>query len=293
MLKSMTGFGRAEVNANGLTFTTEIRSVNNRYCEVSLKMPQSLQNLENEVRENIQKKVSRGKLHVFIRLDEGVEAVNRIHFDKEVAKQYYKILEELRFTLNITDPVSLHHVLSNEHIFKMPDDQMDRLEKLRPLLFECVDNAIQDLKVMRAQEGSHLKKDFLERLDTIDETCKTIKDLASERVPEAKKKMHERIAALLDSDSFDTDRLELEIAMLADKLDVTEELVRLASHTKYFREALEDGESVGRKLNFMIQEMHREINTIGSKAAHAGIAHHVVQLKESLEIIREQIQNIE
>lgn len=289
----MTGFGRAEINTNGLTFTTEIRSVNNRYCEVSLKMPQSLQNLENEIRENIQKKISRGKLHVFIRLDEGIEAVNRIHFDKDAAKQYFRILEELRFSLNIVEPVNLDHVLSNEHIFKTPDDQLDRIEKLRPLLLQCVDMAIEDLKIMRAQEGSHLKTEFIERLDTIDNTCQIIKELSAERVPEARKKMHERVATLLESDNFDNERLEIEIALLADKLDVTEELVRLASHTKYFREALEDGDSVGRKLNFLIQEMHREINTIGSKAAHAGIAHHVVQLKESLEIIREQIQNIE
>jgi uncharacterized protein (TIGR00255 family) len=133
----------------------------------------------------------------------------------------------------------------------------------------------------------------MERLDAIDQVCETIKNLCTERVPDARKKLNERIETLLETDNFDRERLEIEIALLADKLDVTEELVRLESHTKFFREALDNGESVGRKLNFLIQEMHREINTIGSKANHAGIAHHVVDLKESLEIIREQIQNIE
>lgn len=292
-LNSMTGFGRAEISKSNVSFTTEIRSVNNRYCEVSLKMPQSLQNLENEVRELIQKRISRGKLHVFIRMDEGVEAVTRVHFDKKAAKLYFRMLEELRYSLDISEPINMNHILSNENIFKVPDDQLDRIENLRPIVLECLEAAIEDLKKMRAQEGEHLKKEFLEKLDTIDSVCETIKHLAAERVPEARKKLNERISVLLESDNFDKDRLEIEIALLADKLDVTEELVRLESHTKFFREALEDGDSVGRKLNFLIQEMHREINTIGSKANHAGIAHHVVQLKESLEIIREQIQNIE
>jgi uncharacterized protein (TIGR00255 family) len=293
MLKSMTGFGRAEVSESNVTFTTEIRSVNNRYCEVSLKMPQSLQNLENEIRELIQKRVSRGKLHVFIRMDEGVEAVTRIHFDREAALTYYRMLEELRYSLSIDEPINMDHILSNDSVFKIPDDHIDRIEKMRPILIDCVDKAIEDLKKMRAQEGNHLKKDFMERLDAIDQVCETIKNLCTERVPDARKKLNERIETLLETDNFDRERLEIEIALLADKLDVTEELVRLESHTKFFREALNDGESVGRKLNFLIQEMHREINTIGSKANHAGIAHHVVDLKESLEIIREQIQNIE
>ncbi len=289
----MTGFGRAEITKNGVTITTEIRSVNNRYCEVSLKLPQIAQNLENDVREFIQRNVNRGKLHVMIRIDEGTEAVTRINFDKEVARQYFRMLEELRFSLNIQEPVSLHHLLSNENIFKNPEDHLERLDKLRPLVIESVELAIEDLKKMRAQEGSHLKQDFEERLQTIEDACLTIKNLAAERVPEARKKMQERVATLLESDNFDQDRLELEIALLADKLDVTEELVRLASHTKFFRETMNLDDSSGRKLNFLIQEMHREINTIGSKAGHAGIGHLVVQLKETLEIIREQVQNIE
>jgi uncharacterized protein (TIGR00255 family) len=293
MLKSMTGFGRAEINKNNVTVTTEIRSVNNRFCEVSLKMPQQVQNLENEVREFIQRNVSRGKLHVMIRIDDPVESGTKLHFDRDAARQYFAMLEEMRFMLDIPDPVSLNHVLSHDAIFRTPDDQLERIERFRPLVMESVEAAIEDLKKMRAQEGSHLRDDFEARLTQIDETTATISKLASERVPEARSKMQERITNLLESESFDKDRLELEIAILADKLDVTEEIVRLASHTKYFREAMKDGESVGRKLNFLIQEMHREINTIGSKANHAGIAHHVVQLKEALEIIREQVQNIE
>lgn len=293
MLKSMTGFGRAEINMNNVTVTTEIRSVNNRFCEVSLKMPQQVQNLENEVREFIQRNVSRGKLHVMIRIDDPVDTGTKLHFDRDAARQYFAMLEEMRFMLDIPDPVSLNHVLSHDAIFRTPDDQLERIERFRPLVMESVEAAIEDLKVMRAQEGSHLRDDFETRLTQIDDTTATISKLASERVPEARNKMQERITNLLETESFDKDRLELEIAILADKLDVTEEIVRLASHTKYFREAMKDGESVGRKLNFLIQEMHREINTIGSKANHAGIAHHVVQLKEALEIIREQVQNIE
>lgn len=293
MIQSMTGFGRGEVSEHGTTVTTEIRSVNNRFCEVSLKLPQQIQNLENEVREFIQRNVSRGKLHVMIRVDEPVASTAKLHFDRDAAQQYITMLEELRYMLRIEEPLNLDHVLSNPNIFKLTDDQLERIERLRPVIIRSVDAAIAELKKMRVQEGSHLKMDFEKRLDYIDEVVGIIAEQAKERVPEARNKMIERITTLLDSDSFDKERLELEIAMLADKLDVTEELVRLASHTKFFREALDNGDSVGRKLNFLIQEMHREINTIGSKASHSGISHHVVQLKETLEIIREQVQNIE
>ncbi|MCH8495735.1 MAG: YicC family protein [Balneolales bacterium] len=293
MINSMTGFGRGEVSKDRTTITTEIRSVNNRFCEVSLKLPQQIQNLENEVREYIQRNVSRGKLHVMIRIDEPVEATAKLHFDRDTAQQYISMLEELRYMLRIEEPLNLDHVLSNPNIFKLADDQLERIDRLRPLIIKSVANAIEELKKMRMQEGSHLKADFDKRLDTIDSVVKVIADYAKERVPEARAKMHERVSALLESDSFDKDRLELEIAILADKLDITEELVRLESHTHFFREAMNNDESVGRKLNFLIQEMHREINTIGSKASHSGISHHVVDLKESLEIIREQVQNIE
>ena len=293
MIHSMTGFGRGEVTESGTTVTTEIRSVNNRFCEVSLKLPQQIQNLENEVREFIQRNVSRGKLHVMIRVDEPLASTPKLHFDREAAQQYITMLEELRYMLRIEEPLNLDHVLSNPNMFKLTDDQLERIERLRPVIIKSVNLAIGELKKMRIQEGSHLKEDFEKRLNYIDEVVDVIAELAKERVPEAKAKLNERVTTLLESDTFDKDRLELEIAIMADKLDVTEELVRLASHTKFFRDALENGESVGRKLNFLIQEMHREINTIGSKASHSGISHHVVQLKETLEIIREQVQNIE
>ena len=289
----MTGFGRAEISEGNVTITTEIRSVNNRFCEVSLKLPQQIQNLENEIREFIQRNVARGKLHVMLRVDEGSEHMPRINFDRQAAQQYINMLEDLRFMLNITEPLTLEHVLSNNAIFKLTDDQLERIDRLRPHIFKSVELAIEDLKKMRTQEGEHLKLDFEKRLDQIDAVTQTIAALSAERVPEARSKMNDRIAALLGSDTFDRDRLELEITIMADKLDVTEEVVRLGSHTLFFREAMANDEAVGRKLNFLIQEMHREINTIGSKANHAGISRHVVELKETLEIIREQVQNIE
>lgn len=293
MLSSMTGFGRGEQTHNGTTVTVEIRSVNNRYCEVSAKLPLALQILEQELRDLIQKRVDRGKLSVSVRLDQPQRSAPVPRFDAEAAKLVQADLERLRSTLGIAEPVGLNHLLRFDSLYQLPEaDASD--EPLKPLLMQATIDAIASLQDMRRQEGLSLQKDLETRLDRIETTIDAIEAASKERLPEARRKMAERIRVLMDSDSpVDKDRLELEVAILADKLDITEELVRMRSHIVYFRGAMNADEPAGRKINFLIQEMHREVNTMGSKANHAGVAHMVVELKEILEIIREQIQNIE
>ncbi len=289
----MTGFGRGEITLNGLTITVEIRSVNNRYCEISMKLPGLFQPMEQELRDLIQKQVDRGKLSVNVRVEMPVGDSITPSFDLGAAKALFVQLNALRDELKLDEPVGLNHLLRFDSLYQSKDsDGFDPATKA--VLIDAVNAAIVSLKKMRKEEGDHLQADLTERLNVIESTCAQIGALSKDRLPEAKKKMTDRIQALLDSDQvLDAGRLELEVALLADKLDITEEIVRMGSHIAYFRKAMESSEPAGRKINFLIQEMHREVNTMGSKANHSSIAHLVVELKEILEIIREQIQNIE
>ena len=289
----MTGFGKAEINENGLNVTVEIKSVNNRYCDISIYLPQSVRSLEPKLKDIILQKLQRGKLNVSIRVEKQDEAEINIELNPKVVQSYMHLLTDLKKYSKIEEPIRLDHLLSFKDIFlpkEESDNEMDRLEKM---LFKAVNNAVDDLNTMRKQEGSHLALDLNKRIDIIEEKVTIVGQRASERVPEARAKMKERLRALLEDEQFDPMRLEMEIAVLADRLDITEETVRMGSHLKYFRKAINSDEAVGRKLNFLIQEMNREINTMGSKSNDAEIAHEVVDMKEALEIIREQIQNIE
>lgn len=293
-MSSMTGFGRGEVTKNGLTITVEIRSVNNRYCEISLKMPSIFQPVEQELRDVIQKLVDRGKLSITVRAEMPNDTTDSTPtFDIPTAKKLYGQLNDLKTELNLSEPINLMHLMRFDSIYQ--SKETDSLNpETKAVLMEAVTAAIANLQAMRKQEGDHLQVDLSQRLSVIESTCGAILEMSKERIPDARKKMADRVKVLLESDKeVDKDRLEQEIAFLADKLDITEEIVRMSSHIAYFRKAMDAPEPAGRKINFLIQEMHREVNTMGSKANHAGIAHMVVELKEILEIIREQIQNIE
>ncbi len=292
MMSSMTGFGRGETTHNGTTITVEIRSVNNRYCEVSLKTPANLSMLDQELKDFIQKRVDRGKLSVSVRVESAKPETPAIRFDAEAARLLHAELTRLNTDLGLNEPITLNHLLRFDAIYQSRNENADD-EGVKSLLLAATEAAIADLQRMRNVEGQTLQADLAKRLDNIEAVAAEVETLAKARIPEARKKLMDRVSQLVASDTLDPNRLELEIALLADKLDITEELVRLASHISYFRLAMDAPEPAGRKLNFLIQEMNREVNTMGSKAGSAGIAHLVVNLKETLEIIREQIQNIE
>lgn len=293
MITSMTGFGKAEINENGHTITVEVKSVNNRYCDISIYLPQPVRSLEPKLKDIILQKVQRGKLNVSIRIEKQNEAEIDIDLNPKVVQSYMHLLENLKSFAGINETVRLDHLLTFKDIFAPKEETEEEMEILESLLCKGVEIAIDDLNTMRNQEGAHLSKDLAQRVTRIEEKVEIVKKRASDRIPEVRQRMRDRLKQLLDDEQFDTTRMEMELAIMAERLDITEEIVRMGSHITYFRKAIESKESAGRKLNFLIQEMNREINTMGSKCNDAEIAHEVVDMKEQLEIIREQIQNIE
>lgn len=293
MIVSMTGFGRGEASSDGITLTAEIRSVNSRYLDFSFRLPQEIQDKELKLKEKIQSKVSRGKLNVNIRLDQAQTGEPEITFDEQRVRGYKQLLEHLSNAAGIEEPVTLRNLMNFNDIFISRKQDEETLALIWKLSMEATELALDQLLRMRIKEGEQLGKDLNKRIDNIESLLDKIGDLSRKRAAEAKEKLQERLNNLISDDSMDPDRLEMEVAILADKMDITEEIVRLHSHIKFFSEALGQGEAVGRRLNFLSQEINREINTIGSKANSSEISRHVVHAKENLEQIREQIQNVE
>lgn len=293
MIKSMTGFGSGEASSRGITISVEVRSVNSRYLDISSRLPPSIQDRELTLKELVQQHIDRGKLNVSVRIDQHETGNPDITFNEELARGYKELLEDLREATGIDEPVTLHNLLTFNNLFESREQDEETIELIWELTRQATDKALEQLVRMRIQEGDQLARDFRERIANIENLLDNITALSKDRAQEARDRLTERIRNLIDDDTLDPDRLEMEVAMLADKMDITEEVVRLASHLKFFREALEKEEPVGRRLNFLSQEINREINTIGSKANSSEISHYVVQVKESLEQIKEQIQNVE
>lgn len=289
----MTGFGRGEASGEGIVATVEMRSVNNRFLEVSTKMPKEFASRENDVREILRKALSRGKVSVSINVTRSSEEDVAFTVDEELAARYKEALNQIRKGAKIKEAVNLSHMLMFKDDLIRRGVEGDSEEQGWKVIQAAVRKAAQSLLDMRNKEGHELAKDMRKRIGSIDSMMGQIEKHTKDQVPEERKRLRERIARLFENDEIDEQRLEMEIVILADKLDVTEECVRYRSHSKYFIEVINDREPAGRRLNFLLQEMHREINTIGSKSNDSRIAHLVVKAKEELEKIREQVQNIE
>jgi uncharacterized protein (TIGR00255 family) len=289
----MTGYGRSELAIRGISVSVEVRSVNSRYLDVTTRLPRSLSHREKDVKDIVRSFMSRGSLNVTVKIEKASNGETALKVNTSAAKSYYKLLNELRKVVKVREQVKLEHLLNFSEILE-PIDAEEADNKEWELVEETTRAALTQLNAMRVKEGSELAKDFEKRIGWIDETLKEIERLSVDRIPAERQRLLERIGQILeDKNIIDQNRLELEIALLADKLDITEECVRYRTHNKFFLEAIKKEESPGRKLNFLIQEMNREANTIGSKANDAAIAHLVVKIKEELERIREQLQNIE
>ncbi|MDI6400711.1 YicC/YloC family endoribonuclease [Balneolaceae bacterium ANBcel3] len=292
MLESMTGYGRAEHISESIRAVVEIRSVNNRFCEVFIKLPYALHTFEQPLKEIIQKRVSRGKINLMVDLEHLADEADSLKIQESVLKSRLAVLEKAREIAGIKEPVSLAHLLSFDGLFESMENDPEILEKKYETVKTALEKALDDLISMRLNEGKNLQKDLESRLEALEGLCKEVAVQEKERIPEAKEKLQERLQHLMEDSRIDPERLEQEVALLADRLDISEELVRMDSHITYFRECIRNNASQGKKLNFILQEMHREVNTIGSKANHPVISKLVVEMKDLIETIREQIQNI-
>ena len=293
MISSMTGYGRGESTSKGITAFAEVRSVNSRFLEVTSRLPRTIGLRENDVKDLVRTKFVRGKVNVVITIEHANTSEVPLTVNISAAKAYYKLLSNLRKAVKIQEKVSLDHLLKFSEVLEV-DEREAGDEHEWAVAEQSLRKAIDETATMRKREGDELRKDLTKRMGGFDRIIDQIEHTSESRVPEEQTRLRERLKDLLtDSTIIDEKRLELEIALLADRLDVTEECVRFRSHTKFFLEAMSNDEAAGRKLNFLVQEMNREANTIGSKSSDVEIAHVVVGMKEELEKIREQLQNIE
>jgi uncharacterized protein (TIGR00255 family) len=288
----MTGYGKGEATSPSGCFSVEIRSVNHRYGEVSVRMPRPFLSLENEIKRQISATLKRGKIDVTVQWEEaaGVEAVPQLN--SELAKGYFETFSHLSRELGLTAEVPLSLVLSQKGVLRDAATTIEESEFL-PQLTQAVVSAIGAIEGMRTKEGEALAADLRARRVQIADWVARISERTPVMVTDYQQKLEARLEQLLGSTELDPTRLAQEVALLADRCDITEELVRLASHFAQFDGALGMPEPVGRKLDFLMQEMNREVNTIGSKANDAAIAGLVIQIKAEMEKMREQVQNVE
>ena len=291
MIYSMTGYGRGVAGNEKVTFETEIKSVNSRYLDVFFRLPSSLQSKEYELREQIKNKIKRGKITLLFQIKNNESGIDIPPVDKEKLKAFLTFIKDIKKAAKITEKIKIEHLLSFKELF-IPD-QYEFGEEEFDLVKESLDKALDELLNMKSKEGGELSKDLVKRINNIEEKIIAIENEFRNSVNEHFNSLKEKIKTLIENASEYGDRLELELALIAEKADITEECVRLKSHLKFFLESMKNEKEPGRKLNFICQEMNREANTISSKSISTDITHNSVLIKEEIERIREQIQNIE
>ncbi len=292
MIKSMTGFGRAEKVIEGRDILVEIKSVNHRFFDFSARISRGYGFLEDKVKTYLQKCVTRGKIDVLVSLETLDDTQAEVAVNHSLAAGYLAALRELRNEYGLPDDITVGTVARYQDIFTVRHAQEDE-ERVWSQVAEVLREAAVPLLAMRESEGARLKEDLAARTRTILQAVARIEERSPKTVEEFRVKFTERLNSLLDGAGVDEQRILTEAAVFADKVSVTEETVRLRSHISQFGELMESGDAVGRRLDFLTQEMNREANTIGSKCADAEISHIVVDMKAEIEKIREQIQNIE
>lgn len=293
MIKSMTAYAEKTATLESITATVTIRSYNSKNLDISLYCPDSCQAFEEEIKKIISGLHSRGRIEIRVLIEDNTPDTDLFEVDENRAVSYYNTLKKLQERLGISSPITIDQVLAGRNII-IPIQKQAVSDDLWTVVSQAVKEAGIDLDSMRRKEGENLQKDLEERIAFIEESLKQVEVLAAQIPLHYKKRLMERIACLTqDTDNIDPVRLAQEAAILSDKSDVSEEIVRLYSHIKQFRQILMSEESQGRKLNFLIQEFNREFNTIGSKSGNTELSHLMVDLKSVLEQIREQVQNIE
>jgi uncharacterized protein (TIGR00255 family) len=292
MLKSMTGFGRGEGDTTLGKVVVESRSVNHRYCDINIKLPKRLSLFENRIKEFIRSQVSRGRIDVFLRLDSLGEEKVQLSVDLDLAEQYYRVLHDLKERLRLKDEITLNLLAGAKDLITAKEELGD-MEPYWQEILPVLRQSLKNMDDMKRFEGESLTKDLQHRLDYITEQLQMIKQQFPLRLRAFLTRLQDRLRSLLEGMETDPSRFQQEVAFLAERTDITEEVVRAESHLVQFRSLLEGNEPVGRKMDFLLQEIHREVNTVSAKANDAEISQRVVEIKSELEKIREQVQNVE
>lgn len=288
----MTGFGRFETDTKERKITVEMKGVNHRYLELSIKLPKKLSFFEVRIRTLLKQYISRGKVDVFITYEDVSEGRSSVHYNEDLAAEYFMALTKMSERFGIENDVKTSLLAQLPEVFTLQEQTQDE-EELFEFVEQVIEKAAGQFVEMREKEGTHLKKDILFKLDGMIKCVEQIEEHSPKILEEYKKKLSDKITELLGDVSIDETRITTEVTIFADKICVDEETVRLKAHIKSMKDTLEDGLNIGRKLDFIAQEMNREANTILSKANDLTITELAIQLKTEIEKIREQIQNIE
>ncbi|MCI9323174.1 MAG: YicC family protein [Lachnospiraceae bacterium] len=292
MIKSMTGFGRCEVAENNRKFTVEIKSVNHRYLDVNIKMPKKLNFFESAIRAELKNYISRGKVDLFISYEDYTENHANIRYNRELAAEYRKYLRQMQEEFGLEDDIRVSTLSRYPEVFTMEEQNVDEGELWKELR-KAIQGAAESFVQTRVAEGERLREDLLQKLDGMLGLVDFIAERSPRIVQEYRQKLEERVKDLLGDAQVDENRLLTEVTIFADKVCVDEELVRLRSHIETTKATLQEGGSMGRKLDFIAQEMNREANTTLSKSNDLEVSNCAIELKTEIEKVREQIQNIE
>lgn len=292
MANSMTGYGQAQINQSGYQISCEVRSVNHRYLDTNVRIPRRYALLEDFIKEEVKKYVSRGRLEFTINIEKTEAKARNLKVDKDLAITYYRYLKEIADEVNISPQVKVIDLFRLPEVFTLEEDVED-LDDIRAILHIALSEAMESLVSMRIREGEYLVKDIIQRTSLIAGMVESLEQRSPQVVKEHTEKLRQRVSELMSSELADESRIYQEAALFADRINVTEEIVRLQSHIQHLRELMQVQDSVGRKCDFLVQEMFREINTVASKANDYEMSRIVVEAKAELEKIREQLQNIE
>ena len=292
MIRSMTGYGSADLERDGQRLSAEIRSVNHRFCEVSVRAPKLVGLFEDQIRQLIQDRFSRGKFNLTITWSGAGDSGEVLKVNEIVTDRYVALLEQLRQRYKLDSGLDVRTLATLPDVFSWEHTALSD-EETWALLTSVIGKACDNMNAMKAREGASLARDLEQRLALIRTQLEKVAERAPLRPGEAKERLETRLKTLLNDVEMDPVRIAQEVALMADRLDCTEECVRLSAHLDQFKHLIEGTELAGRKLNFLLQEMNREANTIGSKANDVEVAHAVIIIKEELERLREQVQNVE
>ena len=287
MIKSMTGFGRCEVLKDSRKFTVELKSVNHRYLDVNIRMPKKLNFFETSIRTLLKSYADRGKVDIFITYEDLSQSQVSVKYNAALAAEYLKYLNQMAEEFSLDNDVRVSTLSRYPEVFTMDEDELWNGLK------EALEGAFSQFVEMRTKEGERLKEDILLKLDLLSEQIRFIEERSPQIIAEYRTKLEEKMRELLEDTQIDDNRIAAEVILFADKICTDEEVVRLKSHIQHMKETLEESNGIGRKLDFIAQEMNREANTILSKANDLDISNRAISLKTEIEKIREQIQNIE